>query len=120
MVSSWSISLLRGFALIAALTVVAAVIAVSLIFKVGTANAYPYPWCAVYDDSGDTNCGFVSLEQCRASISGIGGFCELYTPAPVGHRQPRLKDLPADVLQHEQTLKPENKLGKDRTICRGC
>jgi uncharacterized protein DUF3551 len=92
-------------------------IAVSLKFMVGTANAYPYPWCAVYNDSGDTNCGFVSLEQCRASISGIGGFCQPYTPAPVGHRQPTLKDLPADVLQREQRATQGN---KNPNICRGC
>ena len=23
---------------------------------------------------GATNCGFLTLEQCRASVSGIGGF----------------------------------------------
>ena len=37
-----------------------------------------YPWCAQYsgsDDGGHTNCGFVTIEQCRATISGIGGFC---------------------------------------------
>jgi|BarGraNGADG00212_1021973.scaffolds.fasta_scaffold06265_7 hypothetical protein len=22
------------------------------------------------------NCGFVTIEQCRATVSGIGGFCE--------------------------------------------
>jgi len=37
-----------------------------------------YPWCAVYgDDFGSSNCGFSTIEQCRATVSGIGGFCEL-------------------------------------------
>lgn len=38
----------------------------------------PYPWCAVYGsrDGGGTNCGFLTIEQCRATVSGIGGFCE--------------------------------------------
>jgi hypothetical protein len=41
-------------------------------------QADPYKWCAVYGgkDDGARNCGFVTLEQCRATVSGIGGFCE--------------------------------------------
>ncbi|MGA7309348.1 MAG: DUF3551 domain-containing protein [Pseudolabrys sp.] len=37
----------------------------------------PYPWCAVYGGrgGGGTNCGFLTIEQCRATVSGIGGFC---------------------------------------------
>jgi len=38
----------------------------------------PYPWCAYYSggrDGGGTTCGFVTLAQCRATISGIGGTC---------------------------------------------
>ena len=30
-----------------------------------------------------TNCGFLTLQQCRASVSGIGGFCvrnQFYNP----------------------------------------
>ena len=40
------------------------------------AQAQNYPWCAFYD-TGDQaiNCGFVSREQCMATVSGIGGFC---------------------------------------------
>jgi Protein of unknown function (DUF3551) len=37
--------------------------------------ADPYKWCAV-DGGGGTNCGFVTIEQCRVSISGMGGSCE--------------------------------------------
>jgi len=38
----------------------------------------PYRWCAVYsgDAGGASNCGFLTIEQCRANVSGIGGFCE--------------------------------------------
>ena len=39
----------------------------------------PYPWCAVYASGskfGGTNGGFPTLEQCRATVSGIGGNCE--------------------------------------------
>jgi len=46
---------------------------------VGTASADPYKWCAVYGlrDNGGVNCGFVTLQQCQATIFGIGGTCEL-------------------------------------------
>jgi len=41
-----------------------------------TGHADPYRWCAQYDgDGGGNNCGFVTFEQCRANVSGIGGFC---------------------------------------------
>jgi Protein of unknown function (DUF3551) len=57
---------------------VAAGLAAVASFTTGTAHADPYKWCAVLN-MGDAayNCGFVTLEQCRASVSGVGGFCEL-------------------------------------------
>ena len=40
-----------------------------------------YPWCARYD--GYTyNCGFVTWQQCQATISGIGGICYENPMAP--------------------------------------
>jgi len=35
------------------------------------------PWCAQYYDSnsGTTNCGFVSYEQCMATARGAGAWC---------------------------------------------
>jgi hypothetical protein len=52
--------------------------AVGTLFTTSNAHADPYRWCAVLN-TGDAsyNCGFVTLEQCRATASGIGGFCEL-------------------------------------------
>ncbi len=45
-----------------------------------TAQADPYRWCAQYSGrSGSTNCYFVTLEQCRAAVSGAGGFCRVNT-----------------------------------------
>ncbi len=43
------------------------------------ANADPYQWCAVYsgDRGGAENCYFVTIEQCRAAVSGVGGFCRV-------------------------------------------
>jgi hypothetical protein len=57
------------------------------------AEAQNYPWCAVYDmGDGAYNCGFVTQDQCMATVSGIGGFCQLndsYHPpggAPSRHK----------------------------------
>jgi hypothetical protein len=41
-----------------------------------------YPWCAQYSGGGDgagaaRNCGFWTYEQCSATVSGIGGYCEV-------------------------------------------
>ena len=42
------------------------------------AAAIEYPWCAQYGGTSDggRNCGFSTLAQCRATVSGIGGDCE--------------------------------------------
>src|SRR5262245_1710647 len=57
--------------------------ALATVLEPATVRAYdlpydPYPWCAVYSDDagGASNCGFLTIEQCRATVSGIGGFCE--------------------------------------------
>jgi hypothetical protein len=41
------------------------------------AQADPYKWCAQYGNRTDngTNCYFMTIQQCRAAISGNGGFC---------------------------------------------
>jgi hypothetical protein len=50
-------------------------IAVLLLAAAPPAQAREYPWCARYDWT-TSNCGFVSLQQCLATIYGIGGRCE--------------------------------------------
>jgi hypothetical protein len=58
------------------------VIALLLCGYAGTAQADPYRWCAEYaggQNGGGTNCWFVTYEQCRAAISGNGGFCRVNT-----------------------------------------
>ena len=52
------------------------------------AQADPYRWCAEYAGrgGGGTNCYFMTLGQCRATISGVGGFCrpnQFYDGRPV-------------------------------------
>jgi hypothetical protein len=46
-------------------------------FTLDTAQADPYRWCSIYmgEDGGSSNCYFMTLEQCRANVSGVGGFC---------------------------------------------
>ena len=43
-----------------------------------TARADPYRWCAIMgggQEGGMVSCYFVTLEQCKATVSGVGGFC---------------------------------------------
>ena len=44
------------------------------------AVATEFPWCVRYsgEGGGSRNCGFSTIEQCRASASGTG-FCEFNT-----------------------------------------
>ena len=47
-------------------------------------------WCAQYTGGGGTNCGFFTIEQCRATVSGIGGFCvpnQFYNPCGSASRR---------------------------------
>ena len=56
-----------------------AALAAASAFAPPPAQAVEYPWCAQYGGrggDGGRNCGFVSFEQCMATVSGIGGFCE--------------------------------------------
>src|SRR5215467_11607197 len=51
----------------------------------------PYPWCAEYGGSwsGTSNCGFKTLQQCMATVSGMGGSCQpnqFYNPGRSGKR----------------------------------
>lgn len=52
------------------------------------AAAAEYPWCAHYGRNSAVNCGFVSFEQCRLTIAGLGGFCAR-NPFYVAHARPR-------------------------------
>jgi Protein of unknown function (DUF3551) len=37
-------------------------------------SAYSYPWC-LKGGRGGMSCYFTSYQQCRATLSGRGGFC---------------------------------------------
>jgi hypothetical protein len=58
-----------------------ALAAASLACLVGSAQPskaeITYPWCAVFSETDVIrNCGFATYEQCRAAVSGNGGYCE--------------------------------------------
>jgi hypothetical protein len=45
-----------------------------------------WPYCAWYSN-GSTNCGFPTLQSCRAAVSGVGGVCRANPrAAPTGGR----------------------------------
>jgi hypothetical protein len=71
----------------------AAIVAALAIPTTTPAQAQNYPWCAHYGTPyADTSCGFVSYEQCMASVSGVGGFCEkndTYKPPVAARPQAR-------------------------------
>jgi uncharacterized protein DUF3551 len=56
--------------------VIAAIALLMASSAAGAAQADPYRWCAEgLGQSGSSNCYFLTLEQCRASASGLGGIC---------------------------------------------
>lgn len=70
-------------------TALAALGFVAVIAVFDTAAADPYRWCAIYSGKfgGASNCYFVTLEQCRATVSGVGGYCNTnprYDGQPIG------------------------------------
>jgi hypothetical protein len=66
---------------------------VMLVTAADLAQAQNYPWCAQYTTRGGArNCGFVSWEQCMATVRGVGGYCErnyLYRPSQPVRRKAR-------------------------------
>jgi hypothetical protein len=57
---------------------VAALVGLILGLAADAAQADPYRWCAEYSGrglGGSSNCGFMTLGQCQATVSGIGGYC---------------------------------------------
>jgi len=60
------------------------------------AQADPYRWCAHYSGEGGngTNCWFMTLDQCRSAISGVGGRCApnpFYDGLPLDRPSPRAR-----------------------------
>lgn len=79
---------------------VAFAIAVGTVLAVG-ARAQNYPWCAYFGGGKrGTNCGFTTYEQCRETVSSVGGSCERnlwqYVPPP-GPHPARVKNGRTDI-----------------------
>jgi hypothetical protein len=58
--------------------IIAAVFSLVAVSATTPAQADPYPWCAQYagyGGGGVESCYYMTLEQCRASVAGIGGWC---------------------------------------------
>ena len=71
--------------------IVLLIIAAALLGKTQVSNAqsaYSYPWCSLggTKDSNALSCYYTSREQCRTTMSGIGGIC---VESPYYHAQPR-------------------------------
>jgi len=55
---------------------VLAALVLAVLLHTGPVHARSYPWCAQLNgDYGGQNCGFSTLQQCRATVSGVGGIC---------------------------------------------
>ena len=53
---------------------------------------------------GATNCGFLTIEQCRASVSGIGGFCvpnQFYNPQRTATRPRKQREVRAYQMPYD-------------------
>jgi len=55
--------------------------ALGLIACAQPSRAETYPWCAQIQ--GSSICAYSTLEQCRAAVSGNGGYCD---QNPMDHR----------------------------------
>ena len=73
-----------------------------------------YPWCAQYNTKGGArNCGFTTLEQCRATVSGIGGYCienPFYQAATLAPMRPVRTSRVPDVARPQPLIRR----GQDR------
>jgi len=92
-------------------------IAASLMIS-SPAFADPYKWCATYR-AGGQNCGFLTIEQCQATVSGVGGFCQqnpFYTgpdkSSSASARVSRAK--PAERPTPQKRRAPEDRSNQDR------
>jgi Protein of unknown function (DUF3551) len=94
-IGRWPIeSIAKGKTMRFALSLLGALIMASAI---GTPARADGPWCAFYNGhfGGASNCGFHTNEQCLATISGVGGWCQPNTMyAPPAGRPRRYRGYP--------------------------
>ena len=86
---------------------VAAGFAISLSLITSSATADPYPWCAAYGTPGGTNCGFLTIEQCRATLAetAVSASQTNSTPDPKPHPAYGNKSaIGANARRHDLTV----------------
>jgi len=90
------------------LIIVLFVVAAALLGETQISNAqssYSYAWCAILPGAGSgsggaMSCYYTSWEQCKATMSGIGGLC---VESPYYHPQPtQLPHLPLVKPRHRR------------------
>jgi Protein of unknown function (DUF3551) len=64
-----------------------AVVVLGVLDAATPASAQGAWWAYYHGPAGGTNCGFYRYGQCRAAVSGVGGFC---SPSPYA----RFSDYP--------------------------
>jgi hypothetical protein len=120
---AWSFSRQANFQPVAARGIAMRPVLATLLFcsaawLVETAHAEPH-WCANTSE-GSSNCSYISMEQCRASVSGTGGSC--IPEAPVGHLQPRAANAKPAARDEklDALLERVNRKNDKLILCRGC
>jgi hypothetical protein len=75
-------------------------------------------WCSI-SDQGSSNCSFISVDQCLATVSGLGGYC--MREAQLSDGKPRAAD--SSTSEAKRPVKNQRRYRNspiDIHICRGC
>jgi Protein of unknown function (DUF3551) len=81
--------------------------AAALAFAAGAAsaamaNATEYPYCSAGGGfSSHGSCGFSSLEQCRATVMGAGGYCHVNPAYDASNRMAPASKTPIPLRSRE-------------------
>ena len=79
-----------------------AILAAVLLGDIQAASAqspYSYPWCGIRGRSGGMSCYYTSWEQCRTTLSGIGGLC---IQSPYYHAPPPPQPARRRIAEHRK------------------
>src|SRR5436189_6272435 len=75
-------------------------------------------WCSVSDE-GASNCSFVSVAQCLAAVSGVGGYC--MREAQISDSQLRAaENSTSEAKRPLKNQRQHRNLPTDIHFCRGC
>ena len=80
-------------------------IAIAVLVAIAPSSAQSALWCAAYRNGGN-NCGFNSFEQCMATVSGIGGFCNR-SPEDAGSTERGSQRAKAPAKQEKKAVAPQ-------------